>query len=225
MKSPRFLIPVFLVALLLGAAGADADAAPPYKTLYEEGLYDEAISLIQDSLTSDTLNIKQLLFFLASCYIARGDRDNGAMTFKRLIKIDPGFQLDTILTPPKILEIFKTVRAQEPALQVKTLRPDPRPSPLLSIPLGFVPGGAGQFYHREPKKGALLLAAQAASIAVFVWAGWKRDGCYKSGPQGYGWYEGNEAAYNRYTNYARIGFGIFVGSYTVGVIDYFIKKH
>ena len=76
------------------------------------------------------------------------------------------------------------------------------------------------WYHREPLKGALFFAAQAASIAVCAWSAGKRDGRFDPN---HGWYKGNEAAYNRYTNYARIGFGIGIGSYVIGVMDYFLN--
>jgi hypothetical protein len=226
MKPSPYLLFILFLAVIPCKANAEETTSPIdeplYKTLYENGEYDKAVAVLNDSITHDALNAKHLLFYLASCYIARGDRDNGALVFKRLIKMNPDFQLDTLLTPPKILEIFKTVKSQESSVQFKTLKTDYKTSQVLLAPLGLLPGGTGQFYQRKRVKGALLLTVQAASIAVCVWAGWKKDSRYDSR---YGWYEPNKAAYERYTNYARIGFAIGIGSYTLGVLDYFINQN
>ena len=87
---------------------------------------------------------------------------------------------------------------------------------------GLLPGGTGQFYHRQWIKGALLLTAQAAALAGCVWSYHTRQSYYD---HRYGWYPGNRVAYNRYTNYTRLGSAVFIGAYTFSVVDYFSVMH
>ncbi len=255
MKS--IFIAFFLILCMLALNNAAAEerasvaAEPLYKTLYEEGFYDEAISMIKDSLLHDTSNAKKLLIYMASCYIASNKREAGAAVFDRLLKADPYFQLDTLLTPPKIIKVFKAVKSQYKAKadtshiinlismsyksltsdsnvnsfhsNTKDMKIDQRLLKPLQISLGLLPGGAGQFYHKEHLKGLALLTVQATAASIFIWSGWKKNKHYESGLQGHGWYEGNKAINERYTNYARIGFCIFIGSYAYSVTDYFFK--
>lgn len=231
-----------------------SDEPPLYQKFYEEGFYDTAIALLDSLIAADSAGSGELLRAAAFCHIARGDRETGASIFGQLLDRHPAFRLDTLLTPPKILEVFLSVVEQRDALRrasdsllgvkappavepLQSVTTESRPEtaapavrfsrpevPLLLVKysMGFLPGGAGQFHHRQWLKGALLLTAQVASFAVCAWSYHTRQECYDDR---YGWHQGNMAAYNRYTGYARLGSAVFIAVYTLSVIDYFSIMH
>jgi hypothetical protein len=274
MKStavPLTILSTLLICMTGSAQEAPAiEEAPLYQKLYEEGFYDTAITLLDSLIAADSTGGRELLRYLAFCHIARGDGEAGVSVFERILDPDPGFRLDTLLTPPKILTVFLAVlerresgqarpdsnvaiaqmaadeteqvdsidnRADTAASAVRrdsadtgtktvvatavTMK-DARGRPSVKYVPGLLPGGAGQFYHRQWIKGALLLAAQAAALAGCVWSYHTRQTCYDDR---YGWHQGNMTAYNRYTTYTRLGSVVFIGAYTFSVIDYFSGMH
>ena len=267
MRSGTVVFSFVITLLSASRCGAQESGAPSgeplYRSLYEQGFYAEAIALLDSLIAADTTGGNELPLYLAFCHVARGDRDAGAAVFERMLDRDPEYRLDTLLTPPKILDVFRAVRERRadrappsaaPAVTVDTaveraqaaaavpsiLPPVAGPvnpatvsgvkldtgkvdlHPALRYPLGLLPGGAGQFSRRRPIKGTLLLVAQCAATVCWYWAYRTRETYFEGGPSGHGWYEENEAPYRRYTNFARMGVGIFIGSYTVGIIDYFL---
>jgi hypothetical protein len=119
-------IQILLLILCFPAVGrADDTSATPdepfYRLLYEQGFYDEAIALLDSLAAADTSGNRELLLYLASSYIARGDADSGASVFRRMLAADPAYRLDTIMTPPKILEVFRNVRNE---FETRTAPPD-----------------------------------------------------------------------------------------------------
>ncbi len=93
-----------------------------------------------------------------------------------------------------------------------------RVSLIMYLP-GLIPAGGGQFFNRQWIKGGALLFAQTTALVVCMWSYRKRQSFYDNR---YGWYEGNMDAYNRYTNYTRIGSIFLAGTYTFSVTDYFL---
>jgi hypothetical protein len=249
--------------------GERDDPVPVYRTLYEEGFYQEAITVLDSLSAADSGCSVDLLQYLAYCHIARGDRTTGEQVFERLLGCDPHYRCDTLFTSPKILAVFSAALTRYSDLQQKTdaaasadsnkvsapvpaaatpdapvtqpanraaahtgLLPAPdsagrsvagssRGSLLRRVP-GLLPGAAGQFTQRQWVKGMLLLAVQAAAMGGYVWAYHTRQSYYDPV---YGWYPPvNEAAYKRYTAYARVGCTVFIGAYTFSVIDYFHRQ-
>ncbi len=165
MKRSGVIGPVLLIAQFAVAGGekpGNGSGEAPYVTLYEEGFYDEAIGFI-DSLLAGGAGDRNARYYRAACFIARGDRDSGAAEFERMLVSDTGFQLDTLFTPPKILEVFLSVRARTGQITALTddttsrdtssvtaeIRPLPEnpvsASPSLSAP--SVPGAAPPGIH------------------------------------------------------------------------------
>lgn len=83
---------------------------PLYKTFYDDGLYEEAIKILDSLIRVDTLQKTVLLFDLASCYIAKGDTVTGRKICEQIVEKDSSFYPDTILTSPKILGVFRDVK-------------------------------------------------------------------------------------------------------------------
>ncbi|NLP03605.1 MAG: tetratricopeptide repeat protein [Fibrobacter sp.] len=80
---------------------------PAYKVLYESGFYEQAIELLQTKIKAvpDSADMEYLKY-LAFCFTATEQKDSAEAVFLRLLDIDKGFYLDTILTSPKILDVF-----------------------------------------------------------------------------------------------------------------------
>jgi tetratricopeptide (TPR) repeat protein len=257
----RYVVALFILLMQPGTTSAEdattTASEPAYQLLYEQGFYQDAITLLDSLIDLDTAVNFERHYYLAASYIARGDRDSGAAVFAQMFEYDSLYQLDTLFTPPKILEVFQEVQKQRltssaPSSAVEqTEVPSPVSvqndstsfavsdtgrltvsydsistgvHPVLRISIGVLPGGIGAFYQKKPLRGALVLAAQVAAVAGSIWA-YRTRQTYWS--ETYGWMPGeNDAAYNRYTNYARVGYAVFIGSYTFSIIDYFttIKK-
>jgi tetratricopeptide (TPR) repeat protein len=100
----------FLVFTGSAEEATRAESEPAYKVLYEQGFYEDAINLLDSIIAQDTVENQELLFYLASSYIARGNLEAGGTVFERILDNDPDFQLDTLFTPPKILAVFHDVR-------------------------------------------------------------------------------------------------------------------
>ncbi len=94
-----------------------------------------------------------------------------------------------------------------------------RASDWYRVPLYFVPGGAGQFYNRQPAKAAVLLIAQVVALGASVLTYTQREELYDAQ---FGWYPGNAESYERYTYSYRIEFGLAALAYAYGVVDAFV---
>ena len=106
-----------------------------------------------------------------------------------------------------------------PDLSPKTIvRSMPLP---VHVSLGMLPAGGGQWYQRKTIRGAFIVSAQLAAVAGCIWSYNKRDSYFHDR---YGWYDGNRNAYEKYTNYTRFGFTVFLGTYLYGIADYYLFK-
>jgi tetratricopeptide (TPR) repeat protein len=236
-------------ALAGDSATVAADTAYNYKSLYENGFYDEAAKALEimikqspDSAGEDPLKT------LAFTYILLGRPMEARVIFKTLLSRNQDFSLDPIMTPPRFFEVFHQARAEwlvsaegQSVLKRKKAQEDSvrtvlftnvakQPllfklkvlgeSPVVRIPISLLPGGAGQFYNGKPLKGAAFLAAECASLAASIWAYYR----YKdvADPQ-YGYTPSNRPAARKYINYMRIGFGTFSLVYLGGVVEAFIN--
>jgi tetratricopeptide (TPR) repeat protein len=93
---------------------------------------------------------------------------------------------------------------------------EPRPMDWGGYAIACAPGGAGQFYHHRPVHGGVFLALQVIGLAVGYWAFNKRDDFYDSQ---YGWGDWNRHEYERYSDFSKAGFCIFIGAYIVSTAE------
>jgi hypothetical protein len=80
--------------------------------LYGDGEYEACSSLTQSLLSTDGASSQsriELLRLLAFSQIALGDYAASKATFKKILAVDPKYQLDLYQTSPKILDIFEAV--------------------------------------------------------------------------------------------------------------------
>ena len=89
------------------------------------------------------------------------------------------------------------------------------------IAFSILPFGAGQFYHKEPKKGSVIFLIQAAALGACIWSYNKREDL--KDPQ-FGWTPDNLDANNRYVKYMRVELSIFSIAWIYGIVDAFTFK-
>jgi tetratricopeptide (TPR) repeat protein len=207
---------------------------PAYKVLYESGFYLEAIDYLETRLReAPDSNFQEHARYLAFCLILTGRIGEAEKVFRDILEKDPGFSLDPIRTSPKIYEVFSAARTQwasarpaapdtadapepvvtaAPAPAQPDIAPAPLPPPAVRpwyrIPVCLAPGGAGQFYHGQKIRGAVLAGLQAVGLGLSIWAFSQKD-------PDYGWTPDNES----YNILFRVQFGVFAAAYVAGVVD------
>jgi hypothetical protein len=222
-------------------ASLPQDTTYNYKSLYENGFYEEAVKILESMVKGphDTMG-EEPLKTLAFAYILLNRQAEAVAVFKELLSRNPEFSLDPIVTPPRFFEVFHQSRmewqmspegramllrrkAVEDSLRLALFNSAMRESrdpAYVRVPVCLLPGGAGQFYHRQYLKGGLLLAAQTAFLGAAVWSYNQRQGL--KDPQ-FGWTAANQDANLRYVNYMRIEFGLFSLAYLGGAVEAFLE--
>jgi tetratricopeptide (TPR) repeat protein len=148
------------------------------ESLYNQGQYQEAISKI-DEILSSTTNIPdstliKLYSYQAFSYVALDDRDQALTAFRYLLILSPKIELDPRFISPKIIGLFE---------ESKRIRGDSisiTPSPFININRLKSPTtknrairsllypGLGQLYQNKKTKGFFFLSMETASIIGLV---------------------------------------------------------
>jgi hypothetical protein len=106
---------------------------------YLAGRYAHARTLFEKALKFKELDLDRnrrlgALMYLAFCHIALSDQGSAEETFKRLLVLQPAYQLPAG-TSPKIVTVFEEVRAQMPK------KIEPKPLLVEEKPPGVTPPG------------------------------------------------------------------------------------
>ncbi|MFA6549547.1 MAG: hypothetical protein WCT39_06445 [Candidatus Margulisiibacteriota bacterium] len=223
-------------------SSSDTDTAYNYKNLYENGFYEDAIRILEAALNKNEKNMsEEPLQILAFSYIIVGRRNDAFSIFKKILVYNPDFTLDPILTPPRFYELFHEARsewfaspegqtillkkkAKEDSLKtemMKNMLSSLRKIDYPGIVFSILPGGAGQFYHKEPIKGSVIFLIQAAALGACIWSYNKREDI--KDPQ-FGWTPENLEANDRYVKYMRVELSIFSIAWIYGIVDAFTYK-
>jgi len=224
--------------------GSAVPEEPAYKVLFENGFYAQVLEYLEHKVaqTDDTL-WEEYQKYRAFSLILLEQRDSALAVFGAILDRNATFSLDPIYTSPKIYEVYHEARrawdavhAPAESTSVDSARAAARrdsagsgdamaarkrglPPDWYRVPLYFVPGGTGQFYNRQPAKGAVLLIVQAVALAASVLTYAKRQDYYHPD---YGWYAGNADEYAQATTAYRVEFGIFAAGYLWSVVDAFV---
>lgn len=94
------------------AAERTAEQLEQAERLYHDGEYDGCSKLVARALADGPANEQakvELLRLLAFSQVALGDYAASKSTFKKLLAVNPKYQLDLYQTSPKILDIFEAV--------------------------------------------------------------------------------------------------------------------
>jgi tetratricopeptide (TPR) repeat protein len=131
---------VLVIACVLSApyesivfsAGSGQDLFSEGMQAYQNGEYEYCIDRLTQAiplLQEDTSKIEAYKT-LAFAYMAFPRKDEARQQFCHLLKIDPTFELDPIMTPPKILSVFHEARkrcAPSGGLRVEAVSKDQEP--------------------------------------------------------------------------------------------------
>lgn len=181
-----------LLGLLLATAALAADerlddAIELFNRAEFAKARDRLVGLADAPNLSDASRQKALTY-LAASYHALGDSASAKAQLKLLARRYPKATVDPDTFLPEVLALWKQAKrevAQEaaasppmppPPMPPPVARPPPRlaaPAPPPTPPppplgLAFVPFGVGQFANRQPGKGALFLAGEAAAFGTFA---------------------------------------------------------
>ncbi len=141
--------------------------------------FDTAIpllrSLLYPSVRLDARREMRVREYLGAALWWTNKREESFDEFNALLVKNPGARLDPAQYPPKMVEDFEARRRRLISTGVikadglaAPLELDPRNASAPSYALMWFPLGVGQFANREPVKGWLLLAGQAALAGVSV---------------------------------------------------------
>jgi len=142
---------------------------------YEEGRFENAelsaLRGLREGVGLDGLDLIKFHAILGFVYVARDQNSDAQREFVQILSVNPAYDLDPVLTSPKILDVFQQARADymfrvasEPAVY-RMPQADVRLSASwrsLALP------GWGQVYKQQKVKGAALAAAQLFSLGALV---------------------------------------------------------
>lgn len=168
---------ISLIALCAGSAFSQQTASTDSTLREIERLYNaarysdaelEARRLREETVTGDSVKV-QIEKWIAFSLIAQGKSSIARERFIMALTIDPDFDLDPVLTSPKILTVFNDAKAKY--LSVIRLQPDTAQSPGLRrhTPISYrtvlFPGWE-QLHRERTTVGAVFLGAGIATLGA-----------------------------------------------------------
>jgi tetratricopeptide (TPR) repeat protein len=81
--------------------------------LYDNTQYQEAMQKLLQAIKVKGVSRKDIVEiykYMGFIYIAQGNNDNAKKSFENLLKVDPSFEMNPLLTSPKLLDFFNKVR-------------------------------------------------------------------------------------------------------------------
>jgi len=142
---------------------------------YDDGQFDQSELLALRGLREaegldepDKLKVHLLLGYI---YVARDQRSVALSEFTQVLEANPAYEPDPVQTSPKIMEVFNVARedyllrvASEPAVY-RMPQADAR---MAASWRSLVLPGWGQYYKKQPTKGAAIAAAQLFSLVALA---------------------------------------------------------
>jgi hypothetical protein len=167
-----------LACTVAAVAGVESDIVSQAESLYSQGEYLLVIDLLELAL-SDTVGVAReervvLLRLLGSSYVAVGNTESARSQFRDMLLLDPDIDMDPLSTSPKILSVFREVKAELARVPPDTSAPRPAAlKPREGVWVGpalksLILPGLGQFENGDQTKGVIFISSQAASLAGLV---------------------------------------------------------
>jgi predicted Zn-dependent protease len=168
-----------LAALLVAVNSVHAQGLDSLRQVaqsaFDEGRFEEAelsaLRGLREAESIDDLAEIPFRVVLGSVYVARNQTGFALAEFRRVIAINPAFDLDPVLTSPKILEVFgqaKREYIEQVLSQPEAYRlPESDAKHQASWRSALLPGW-GQQYKQHKVKGAVFSLAQVVTLAAFV---------------------------------------------------------
>jgi len=170
---PRLLALALLAALpaaLPAQAGSARDALKHAILAYQNLDFDLAATLLRRAVAgtlSDSERVEALTYLGAAEHF-RARPDSAAAAFRRLIRLAPGYQPDTLIFPPEVTSVFKEVKGRTEE-RVAVTPPPPPPPPLPAPPPPPpppAPPAAAKVYRRiTATGGGMVMSFHARSEA------------------------------------------------------------
>ena len=122
----QFILPFPFICHSEGRSPEESDLFEQGKKAYDDFNIEEAISLLEQAVTENSNNnvdraeLTEAYFLLALSYTTKGEIEKAEKAFEDLLKIEPSFNVDSSLHPPKVIEVFERVKkkllSESPAL-------------------------------------------------------------------------------------------------------------
>ena len=122
----QFILPFPFICHSEGRSPEESDLFEQGKKAYDDFNIEEAISLLEQAVTENSNNnvdraeLTEAYFLLALSYTTKGEVEKAEKAFESLLKIEPNFNVDSSLHPPKVVEVFERVKkklfSESPAL-------------------------------------------------------------------------------------------------------------
>jgi hypothetical protein len=143
------------------------------RAAYDDGRFDEAELKALRGLQGMTDSLATIPFhvLLGSVYVARDQNDFAYREFSQVVSINPAYDLDPVLTSPKILEVFRKAKTDymDMVMSLPAVYRMPQADVRLAASMrSLVLPGWGQFYKEQRIKGTLVIAAQVLSLAALA---------------------------------------------------------
>ncbi|HOX46330.1 MAG TPA: tetratricopeptide repeat protein [Myxococcota bacterium] len=119
---------VFLAAVVLwtglpalaqpvpGGGKSGTDLLQEAKILYDNLQYKEALDKLKEAIRTkgnSRANVTEIYKLMGFIYIIQNQKTNARRAFELLLKIDPNFEMNPLLTSPKMLDFFNEVKNEQ----------------------------------------------------------------------------------------------------------------
>lgn len=145
------------------------------QTALDEGRFEEAeltaLRGLRQAETVDDLAEVPFRVVLATIYVAREQSEIAYAEFRRILVIHPAFEMDPVLTSPKIIEVFQSAKRDymdQVLSQPEAYRlPEANAKVAASWRSAVLPGW-GQAYKQQKAKAAVFSVLQVITLGAFV---------------------------------------------------------
>jgi len=145
------------------------------QTAVDEGRFEEAeltaLRGLRAAESVDDLAEIPFRFVLATIYVAREQQGFALSEFRRIIAINPAFEVDPVLTSPKIVTVFgqaKREYVEQVLSQPEAFRLPEADAKLSASWRSAILPGWGQVYKQQRVKATVFGVLQAVTLTAFV---------------------------------------------------------
>ncbi len=169
------LVSLFLSASVFAQITEEGDRLfVEAQAAYDDGRYDDAeLSALRGvrEVEDDPLATIPFHLLLGFVYVARDQTDDAHREFSKVVAINPAYELDPVMTSPKILEVFRS--AKKDYIDNWLSQPQIYRMPQADVRLAasarsLVLPGWGQYYKDQRIKGTVFTAFQVLSVAALA---------------------------------------------------------
>ncbi len=179
-KIYRHILSFVFLALFIGLVRAsDDNLFIKIDQSYKSFNYDEVIILcqkaLQDSSVTNQVTLADIYRFMGLSYYALGEMGPSYNKFNLLLKLNPQYQLDPSVTPPKILRFFNEIKVSIKQMDSNNVSaiPDtvyiPAGPDKTSIIYSFVLPGSGHIREGYRTKGWILTTTALVTLGSSVY--------------------------------------------------------